>query len=280
MALTRLANVAIVVVVVAVVAAAGVDAIRGHERRPPPALRPAAAPLAAAHVTGTLYLVDSACRLRALRLPSLLAAPAPRARACSVAVAPGRLSSTSWSLWRPGARLVAFCRHGRVLVRAESGPTLPFIVGCAPSWSPTGALTLVRHGSVVQFVPHGRAEVVLPARGIREVAWVGSRLAVLERDRLAVLDGGRPIVDRRFEEPVSRLKTSPRGTWLSVGSGRRVLVFDDRLRLRRSLIARAVAWPPDERELAVATAESIRIERSGRVVARIPIAARDLAWRS
>jgi len=279
MALTRLANVAVVVVVVAVVAAAGVDAIRGHERRPPQALRPAAAALAAAHVTGTLYLVDSACRLRALRLPSLLAAPAPRARACSVAVAPERLSSASWSLWRPGARLVAFCRRGRVLVRAERGPTLPFIVGCAPAWSPTGALTLVRHGSVVQFVPHGRAEVVLPAQRIREVAWLGRQLAALVGGRVVVFDGPSPIFRRSFPRPLDRLRASPRGSWLSVRSGRRIFVLDANLRVRRTLVARAVGWSPDERELATATAGGVSIERGGHVVARIPIGARDLAWR-
>src|SRR5205823_11986069 len=176
-----------------------------------PALRPAATALAAGHVSGTLYFADAGCRLRALALPSLLPVAAARVRACYVTIAPQRLSSASWSLWRPGARLVAFCRHGRVLVRAEGGPTLPFIVGCAPSWSPTGALTLVRHGSVVQFVPHGRAEVVLPARGIREVAWVGSRLAVVEGRRVVVFDGAVASVVRRFRAPVHGLRGSPRG---------------------------------------------------------------------
>ena len=281
MALTRarVANAAVVGAVAVLVAAAGVDAIRRHDRRAPAALRPAAAELAAAHVSGTLYLVDDACRLRALRLPSLFAVQAPRARACSVAVAPHRLSSASWSLWRPGARLVAFCRRGRVLVRAERGPTLPFIVGCAPAWGPTGALTLVRRGSVVQFVPHGRAEVVMPARGVREVAWLGSRLAVLEGHRIVVFDGAVPIAERRFPGPLVRLRASPRGAWLAVRTGRRLLVLDGRLSLRRSVVARAVAWSPDERDVALARGKSVLVERAGRVVARIPIAARDLAWR-
>ena len=276
----RLANVTVVAVVVAIAAAAGVDAIRGHERRPPPALRPAAAALARAHARGTLYLVDSACRLHAFRLPSLLAVPAPRARACSVAVAPRRLSSASWSLWRPGARLVAFCRRGRVLVRAETGPTLPFIVGCAPAWSPTGALTLVRHGSVVQFVPHGRAEVVLPAHGIREVAWVGSRLAVVEGRRVVVFDGAVASVVWRFRAPVHGLRGSPRGMWLSVVVGTRVLVLDGNLHVRRSIAGRALSWSPDERMLAIARASGVVVEQAGRVVTTIPLRARDVAWRS
>ncbi|HEX6702412.1 MAG TPA: hypothetical protein VF101_16915 [Gaiellaceae bacterium] len=281
MALTRVANVAVVGAVAVVVAAAGVDAFRGgHAHRPPPALRPAADALARAHARGTLYYVDARCRLHALRLPSLVAAPAPRVRACSVAVAPHRLSSASWSLWRPGARLVAFCRRGRVLVRAERGPTLPFIVGCAPAWGPRGALTLVRHGSVVQFVPHGRAEVVLPARGIREVAWLGSRVAVLEARRVVIFDGALPSAEQRVAgRRVGMLRASPLGTRLSLVTGRRVLIFDGELRLRRSLAGAAVAWSPDEHDLAIARGARIVVEQDGRTVATIPLRARDLAWR-
>jgi hypothetical protein len=281
MALTRVANVAVLGVVAVVGAAAGVDVFRGgHERRPPPLLRPAADALARAHVRGTLYYVDADCRLHALRLPSLVAVPTARVRACSVAVAPHRLSSASWSLWRPGARLVAFCRRGRVLVRAERGPTLPFIVGCAPAWGPTGALTLVRHGSVVQFVPHGRAEVVLPASGIREVAWLGSRVAVLEARRIVVFDGALPSAVRRVAGRLGALRASPLGTRLSLVAGRRVLIFDRELRLCRSLAAAAVAWSPDEHDLAIARGPHIVVERSGRTVAKIPLRARDLAWRT
>jgi len=276
---TRFANVAVVGVVAAVVAVAGVDAIRGHSRRPAPALRPAAAALASAGIRGTLYFTDAACRLHALELPSLLPAAAPRVRACSVAVAPQRLSSASWSLWRPGERLAAFCRRGRVLVRAERGPTLPFIVGCAPAWSYAGALTLVRRGSVVQFVPHGRAEVVLPAQGIREVTWLGSRLVVLEGHRVVLFDGARPSAQRAIGSPLDRLRASPRGRWMAVRTGRQVLVLDDRLRLQRRVFARAIAWSPDERELAIARGAQILVERGGRVVATIPLRARDLAWR-
>ena len=277
--MTRVANVVVVALVVAVVAAAGVDAIRGHPRRPAPALRPAAAALAKAGVGGTLYFTDAACRLRALRLPSLLPAAAPRVRSCSVAVAPQRLSSASWSLWRPGERLAAFCRRGRVLVRAERGPTLPFIVGCAPAWSYTGALTLVRHGSVVQFVPHGRAEVVLPEQGIREVTWLGSRLVVLERDRVVLFDGARPSAHLKMRVAVDRLRASPRGRWIAVRAGRSVLVLDGRLRVRQRVVARAIAWSPDDRELAIARGAEIVVERDGAVVAQIPLPAHDLAWR-
>ena len=272
--MTRVANVFVVGAVAVLVAAAGFDAIRGSHHHESATARA----LAAAHVSGTLYLVDARCRLRALRLPSLRPVAAPRARACSVAVAPRRLTSASWSLWRPGARLVAYCRGGRVLVRAERGPTLPFIVGCAPAWSPTGALTLVRHGSVVQFVPHGRAEVVVPARGVREVTWLGRRLVVLGRGKITVLGGAVSVAERTVASSFHDLRASPRGTRLTVRAGGRVVVFDPRLVVRRIVRARAVAWSPDERDLAIARPGGIRIERDGRLVATIPIAARDVAW--
>jgi hypothetical protein len=165
-----------------------------------------------------------------------------------------------------------------VLVRAERGPTLPFIVGCAPAWSPTGALTLVRHGSVVQFVPHGRAEVVVPARGVREVTWLGRSLVVLGRGRLTVLAGAAPVAERRVAASFGRLRASPRGTRLTARAGRRVVVFGRTLDVRRVVAARAVAWSPDERELAIARKSGITIERDGRVVATIPLGAQDVAW--
>src|SRR5205814_1799399 len=97
----------------------------------------------------------------------------------------------------------------------------------APAWGPAGALTLVRRGSVVQFVPHGRAEVVLPARGVREVAWLGSRLAVLDGNRrVIVLDGAVRVAQRPFRRRLDQLRASPRGTSLSVRSGRRIFVLD------------------------------------------------------
>jgi hypothetical protein len=88
-----------------------------------------------------------------------------------------------------------------------------------------------------------------------------------------------PMVERRFPGPLRQLRASPLGTWLAVTRGRRVLVLDRRLRVRRSIAARAIAWSPHERELAVATPRGIRIERAGRVVAKLPIEAHDLAWR-
>jgi hypothetical protein len=281
----RLANAVVLLAGAVVGIAAVVDAFRddgGHERRVTGTATTAEA-LRAAGAQGTLYFTDDRCRVRALRLPSLVAAPAPRAVACSVAVADQPLRSASWSLWKPGSRLVAFCARDRVLVHAERGPPLPFIVGCAPVWAPTGALDLVRHGSLVQFAPHGRAEIILRREdvgAVRGAAWVGPRLAVATRRTLFLLDGNAPVAARAMPKPASRLRASPGGSWLAVRSGLSIDVFDLALRLRRRLPgARALAWSPDERWRAIAYARTVRLVRRDNTAVTLPLVARDLAWR-
>lgn len=281
----RLANAVVVLAVAIVGIAAVVDAVRsgGPRERRVAGTSATADALRAAGAHGTLYFTDDRCRFQALRLPSLAAAPAPRAVACSVAVADQPLRSASWSLWKPGSRLVAFCARGRVFVRAERGPSLPFIVGCAPAWAPTGALNLVRRGSVVQFAPHGRAEVILRRHAfgsIGGIAWIGTRLAVATGRTLFLLDGNTPVGARALPEPVSRLRASPGGSWLAARSGRSIVVLDLDLRLRRTLpAARALAWSPDERWRAIAYARTVRLVSRDGAAVTLPLVARDLAWR-
>ncbi len=54
--------------------------------------------LRADSVSGVLYFVDPDCRLHALRLPSLAAAPAPRDGGCRALVSPAS-APPGWSLW-------------------------------------------------------------------------------------------------------------------------------------------------------------------------------------
>jgi hypothetical protein len=286
-AVTRAVNALLVAAALALGGLAVADALRGgqapHRAVAAPRFAAAAAALGQARVTGTLYFADASCRLRALRLPELVPVPVPEARSCGVVVAPRPLTSASWSLWRPGSRLVAFCRAGRVLVRAARGPTLPFIAGCAPAWAPDGSLDFVRQGSVVQFVAHGRAEVIVPRPRdgpVRTIAWVGRLLAVVVGDRLRLLEGTAQVAERRLATPIARLRPSPRGTWLAVRAGAETLVLDRRLRRRPLEAGSAVAWSPDERWIAIATPGAVRVVRSrgGRTVT-LPLLARDLAWR-
>jgi hypothetical protein len=174
-----------------------------------------------------------------------------------------------------------------VLVRAAGGPTLPFIAGCAPAWAPDGSLDFVRQGTVVQFVAHGRAEVIMPRPrqgAVRTIAWLGRRLAVAVGNRLLIFDGVTRVAERRFDGPVRRLRPSPRGTWLGVRAGSRTVVLDDRLRREHqrlaSRAAHAVAWSPDERWAAVAGGDGLQlVPLGGGHPIRLPIIARDLAWR-
>jgi hypothetical protein len=288
-AVTRAVNALLVAAALAVGGLAVADALRGGEGSgrtvAAPRFAAAAAGLERAGVTGTLYFTDASCRLRALRLPQLVSVRVPKARSCAVVVAARPLTSASWSLWRPGSRLVAFCRAGRVLVRAARGPTLPFIAGCAPAWAPDGSLDFVRQGSAVQFVAHGRAEVIVPhprEAPVRRIAWLGRLLAAVVGDRLRLLDGTSQVAERRLPSPIAQLRPSPRGTWLAVRAGARTLVFDRRLR-RHALVrasAVAVAWSPDERWLAVATPGGVQIVGvGGGPAVTLPLLARDLAWR-
>jgi hypothetical protein len=256
-------------------------------------------------VGGVLYFVDSKCRLHALRLPSLAAAPAPRAGGCRALVSPA-FAPPGWSLWPRDTPLAAHCdRHRRVVVSAAAGPSLPMIGGCAPAWRPDGSMTYIRRGAIVQFPRTGRAQVLrsrtqladalesMPALHgssgwrARRVAWLGpARFAILastgSRSVLAVFSGRR-IVAVRSSPPSDavELRGSPRGNYVVLGSPSGLRVYDARRRdlprIRRFGSLVSVAWSTDERWSAVASRKHILlVGPHTRVV--LPLHALDLAW--
>ena len=255
-------------------------------------------------VGGVLYFVDAGCRLHALRLPSLAAAPAPRASGCRALMSPAS-TPPGWSLWPRNTPLAARCEHRRVIVSAASGPSLPMIGGCAPAWRPDGSMTYIRRGAIVQFPRTGRAQVLrsrsqladalegVPAlRGLsgwraRKVAWLGpARFAVLattgSRTVLAVF-AGRRIVGLRSTVPaeVAELRASPRGRYVVIGTAGGVRVYDARRRdlpgVRRFGSAVSVAWSADERWSARAHERDVLLVGPRRSVV-LPLRALDLAW--
>jgi hypothetical protein len=316
----RPGTVALTLLAVAVVGAASFDSIRKALKGDPPAQQPQAAvvhgvalgdralltaQLQIEGVDGVLYFVDRECQLRALRLPSLVAAPAPRAAGCSALVSPSS-APPGWSLWPRNTPLAAYCANRRVIVSATAGPSLPMIGGCSPAWRPDGSMTYIRRGAIVQFPRVGRAQVLrsrsqlaaaferLPAlRGstgwrVSRVAWLGStRFAVIASNNartIAAVFSGRRIVAFRARLPAggSDLRASPRGRYVVLRDAYGVDLFDARQadfpRVRRFDGAASVAWSNDERWLAVASGSKITLTgpRNRRVV--LPLQALDVAW--
>jgi hypothetical protein len=316
----RPGTVGLTLLAVAVVGAASFDSIRKALRGDPPAQQPQAAvvrgvalgdralltaQLQIDGVDGVLYFVDPKCRLRALRLPSLAAAPAPRDAGCRALVSPSS-APPGWSLWPRDTPLAAHCASRRVIVSATAGPSLPMIGGCSPAWRPDGSMTYIRRGAIVQFPRVGRAQVLrsrnqlaaalerLPA--LREssgwrasrIAWLGStRFAVLASNRLrtvAAVFSGRRIVAFRARVPggATDLRASPRGRYVVLRSAHGIDLYNARQadfpRVRSFGRAVSVAWSSDERWLAVASGSKITLSgpRNHRVV--LPLQALDLAW--
>lgn len=283
----RLANL-LVVLFLAVIAVVGlVDALRKERHH---------------DLRGTLYYADPDCRLAAVRLPTLAAVAAPAVHACDFAVSPAGSQASSWSIWGGREPLVASCAGDGVQIDAAQGPALWLIGGCAPTWGPRGELTFVRHGNVVAFPLHGRARVVLPRDWLRRslglgsdaeavsAAWTGnSGLAVVVRgggadDIVALFAGTRPIARTRPGGRLGRVSARADGRALLVerANGRAVVLLDDHLRLLATRRARAAAWSPDGRKLAVATRDGVLVldASSGRSVAPpLHLDAVALEWR-
>jgi hypothetical protein len=306
----------------AVVVVAAIDAVRRDNPPAPPAATTdlenrdeLAAALTELGARGELTLHDGVCGETSLTLPGL------ERRDSGIGCAP--LGARS-----PVSDLVARCIDGRIEVSSETTRELEWIDrGCMPAWRPDGALTAVYGGQVIRLRPCGsfpciaiplaeleraaRLHPAIPdaAERVRPVvdgvAWItDARAAVAISPRLpgadfgpigtvAFFEDGRllPTTQLHFRNTGEPLAASPHGTYVTQNAG---------LILRRDgslltvpphfLDARALAWSPDERFLALATRFAVAIvsvaslERYDRVggglrEVTIPQTAADLAWR-
>jgi hypothetical protein len=128
---------------------------------------------------------------------------------------------------------------------------------------------------------------------IRQLAWLSETRVVLvmsldpgPSDIVAVLEGRRLLAATPRIFGRLRIETSPRGGFYSVWTGDNLFGIRDRDGLRIAFPSvpgiHALTWSPDERWTAAATEHSVYLFRTNEdetPVRRLPILARDLAWR-
>lgn len=306
----RLASAVVVAAVAAVAIVAIVDAVRPTRSEPVPPLDPVAARLLAdLGFRGTLVYTDPACAIRALTLPELRPAPAPEGLdvGCEISVSPdGRWVGPGGARWSPDSRLYATCRGARVSVfGASGGPAQEMHTGCAPAWRPDGTLTLARDRTVRDtagrvLVPQAELERALRAHPtrpalldiaelrIRDLAWLSPSLVVAliqvsfpgrpfpeNAALVAGYERGRLAWERVYLGRFERLVASAGGEVLPEPPPLPYPFLTGRLRL-----AGPFAWSPDGRGMAVATRASVFVvDLPSERQVRIPVTARDLAWR-
>ncbi|HEV2711810.1 MAG TPA: hypothetical protein VGU26_01840 [Gaiellaceae bacterium] len=256
----RLGTGLVVAALLGVAVAAAVDALpEGKElvadTRPPQKLVDA---LTEAGVRGTLTYSDQACRLHAVRLPSLQAARAPTIRSCEPHVPTGGIGA-----WKGGV-----------------------------VWSGLGYQTVQVVLSQEEIEQSLRERFGLSSgrfRAMQAVSLAGGRYAVTVESvgsprwsLLAFFDEGR--LD--LVHPGGALRPSPQGRYVAVIEPARdgVTVYTSAggiTPLPDLGGAHSIAWSPDERWTALATGASVFVfptKRPEPPIIRIPIRVRDLDW--
>jgi hypothetical protein len=256
---------------------------------------------------GVLYYTDENCRLRALELPRLRKAEAPSWEECAFSLSPTGLAvQSSWTVWSSSGAQAADV--GNAIEVRQDGSVFR---GSMPAWRPDGVLTYV-HEDAVRAWPNRRV-LLSPADlrqawarhpsappgfvesvRVKKLAWLSSTRAVLilgihvrfagEFDLAAVFERRRLVTI--LVQSFSRLWTSPRGGFFALGRSDALQLYNrDGEALPLPIVLtepRSIAWSPDEAWIAVSTRASIFLVRMNTTepsVYRLPLEARDLAWR-
>jgi hypothetical protein len=300
--------------VVAVAVAAATDALRTHLTRVSAPTREAQAvarivpPGAADGFMGPLYYSDprDECRLHVVDLPGFANVPPPKFSGCRFSLSPdGRTVVRGGAVWQPQGGLVALPGPASFELASPASSQTLHVRGTAPAFKPDGTLTYVRGGTVVEWATRcrqserlftlpadnatARCRRILLAEPVKQLVW-------LTNTRFAAADGDGEVViyeaGKAASRPLSvggkpiRLEVSPRRTFVSVWmSGFLFAVVDAH---GSSVVfppihgVRSLAWSPDERWGAVASAESVYVFRANTGDARLrrlDFLASDLAWR-
>jgi hypothetical protein len=269
---------------------------------------------------GVLTYTDETCRLRSVTLPDLAPHQGSREERCTFGSMVGSEFAFGGPPPYPFGSLAALCRAEEVELRLPNRGLFARARGSCPMvWRPDGTPTFLRGGEVMRFAPCP-GERVLPlrcsrtllslndlTRELRRARWSGSGFRVEEfhwlSDRrliatvrvgrvggaelLAVFHGRRLVSSPRFAyEDLAGLRPSPSGAFVAarIESPGGLLVVVRRGRPVRLAMrhGNALAWSPDERWIAQATADGIYVFRAGEpspAFLHVPIAARDLIWR-
>jgi hypothetical protein len=298
----RAATALVVAAVLAVATVAIADSVRP---RAPDALDDAAAAqLRDLGVAGTLVYTDPQCEIHALSLPDLTPHRAPEAPdlGCEISVSPdGERAAPGAARWHPDSSTYAICRASRI----DVVPTRESYDGCAPAWRPDGMLTFVRDGAIRQAFferiivqrrelaraalshPNAPSEGTVTTLRVHDLSWSSRRevVALIEARYAFGLPEDNTVIagfrDGRLAWQAPRFGVFRR---LIVSRGGDVMPIPadrQQLSLRFRITPSGPAdWSPDGRQLAAATRASVYILDSGAARSvRIPVTARDLAWR-
>jgi hypothetical protein len=270
-----------------------------------------------AELAGTLYYTDESCELQAIELPEARPVEAPGWDECRFVLSPdGDRVAGAGSGWDPHSdplrgRLFE-SEDGLIQVSTNAGPEGEPFHAQAPAWRPgDGALTYfadwaVREwpsGRVVisgrQLLAAARSQVNAPPASrirrlvVRRAAWLDQERAVVtihaavpavpDLDLAAVFERGRLLADFPTFWPITGLWTSPQGRFWAIAANGLQLYQGSRntLPLPPLVDPVAVAWSPDESQMAVATRASVFVFAPGETgsVRRLSIVANDLDWR-
>jgi hypothetical protein len=296
----RLPSWIIVAAVGVVVVLAAADAIRPTgEPQSTGGARSNGSGTAPSELQGVLLLADEGCIPTALRLPAATRILPPRRPDCNGLV------------WSSDGTLAARCTatNGTEILDSHLDFTAR-TPGCAPAWRPDGALSVIRGGNLILWRRHARPVVFLSRKELAdelagaleagrsyrlvEVAWHGTQAFFgivageepWQRALIAYAPEGVNGVIPELGQEISSVRVSPAGSYVAFAretAGREIVLLDGLGReqpLPRIGNARAIAWSPDERWVAVSTRTATFIARTGteRVVLQIPAGGESLAW--